>query len=125
MHVTGNGANDLSSINLIIDDSPKEFVMEDTLDVFADDAASLLTSATQRSIACKKKFNEAFTWLKEEHQAEMEARQKSQQEMQDQQEAQLATSLTAMQDLQLQMSALQAQQQPSASSGAADTPREE
>jgi hypothetical protein len=30
--------------------------------------------------------------------------------MQDQQEAQLATSLKAMQDLQLQMSALQAQQ---------------
>jgi hypothetical protein len=32
-HVTGNGANDLSSINSLIDDSPKELVMEDTLEV--------------------------------------------------------------------------------------------
>jgi hypothetical protein len=102
--------------------------MEDTAEVFADDAASLLTSATQRSIAHKKKFHEEFTWLKAEHQVEMEARQKAQhevQEVQDQQEAQLATSLKTMQDLQWQMSALQAKQQPSASSGAADAPREE
>jgi hypothetical protein len=42
-HVTGNGADALSSINSLIDDSLKELVMEDTLEVFADDAASLLT----------------------------------------------------------------------------------
>jgi hypothetical protein len=54
--------------------------------------------------------------LKEEHQAKMEAHQKVQHEVQDQQEAQLATLLKAMQALQLQMLALQAQQQPSASS---------
>jgi hypothetical protein len=54
--------------------------------------------------------------LKEEHQAKMEAHQKVQHEVQDQQEAQLAASLTAMQAMQLQMLALQAQQQPSASS---------
>jgi hypothetical protein len=75
MHVTSNGANDLSSINSLIDNSLKELVMEDTLDVFADDAVSLLTSATERSIAHTKKFNEAFAQLKEEHQAEMEAHQ--------------------------------------------------
>jgi hypothetical protein len=51
-----------------------------------------------------------FAWLKEEHQAKMEAHQKAQQEVQDQQEAQLAALLKAMQDLQLQMSALQAHQ---------------
>jgi hypothetical protein len=55
----------------------------------------------------------------------MEAHQKAQQEVQDQQEAQLAASSKTMQDLQLQMSALQAIQQPSASSGAVDAPREE
>jgi hypothetical protein len=44
--------------------------MEDTVEVFADNAASLLTSATQQSIARKKKFQEEFTWLKAEHQAE-------------------------------------------------------
>jgi hypothetical protein len=47
MHVTSNGADDLSSIDSLIDNSPKELVMEDTLDVLADDAASLLTSATE------------------------------------------------------------------------------
>jgi hypothetical protein len=82
--------------------------MEDTVEVLADDAASLLTSATQRSIARKKKFKEEFARLKAEHQAEMEACQKAQQEVQNQQEAQLAASLKTMQDLQLQMSALQA-----------------
>jgi hypothetical protein len=46
-HVTGNGADDLSSINSLIDDPPNELVMEDTVEVFADNAASLLTSATQ------------------------------------------------------------------------------
>jgi hypothetical protein len=129
MHVTGNRADDLSSIDSLIDNSPKELVMEDTLDVLEDDAAdsaaSLLTSTMQQSIARKKKINEAFAWLKEEHQAEMEAHQKAQQEVQDQQEAQLAASLNAMQDLQLQMSALQAQQKPSASSGEVDAPCEE
>jgi hypothetical protein len=55
----------------------------------------------------------------------MEARQKAQQEVQDRQEAQLADSLKTMQDLQWQMLALQAKQQPSASSGAADAPIEE
>jgi hypothetical protein len=82
-HVTGNGADDLSSINSLIDDSPKELVMEDTLEVFADDADSLLTSATQRSIARKKKFQEEFAQLKAKHQAKMEACQKAQQEVQD------------------------------------------
>jgi hypothetical protein len=86
-HVTGNGADDPSSINSLIDDSPNELVMEDTAEVFADDAASLLTSATQQSIARKKQFHEEFAWLKAEHQAKMEARQKAQQEVQDQQEA--------------------------------------
>jgi myosin heavy subunit len=124
-HVTGNGANNLSSIKSLIDDSPNELVMEDTAEVFMDDAASLLTSATQRSRARKKKFQEEFTWLKAEHQAKMEAHQKAQQEDQDRQEAQLAALLKTMQDLQWQMSALQAKQQPSASSGAADAPREE
>jgi cell division protein FtsL len=57
--------------------------MEDTVEVFADDAASLLTSATQQSIARKKKFQEEFARLKAEHQAEMEAHQKAQQEVQD------------------------------------------
>jgi hypothetical protein len=66
-----NGADSLSSINSLIDDSLKDLVMEDTLDVFADDAASLLTSAMQQSIVHKKKFNEAFAWIKEEHQAKM------------------------------------------------------
>jgi hypothetical protein len=116
-----NGADDLSSINSLIDDSLKELVMEDTLDALADDTASLLTSARQRSIAHKKKINGAFVLLKEEHQAKMEARQKAQQEVQDRQKAQLAASLKAMQDLQSQMLALQAQQKPSASSGAVDT----
>jgi hypothetical protein len=82
-HVTGNSANDLGSINSLIDDSPNELVMEDTVEVFADDAASLLTSATQQSIARKKKFQEEFARLKAEHQAEMEAHQKAQQEVQD------------------------------------------
>jgi hypothetical protein len=45
--------------------------------------------------------------------------------VQDQQEAQLAASLKVMEDLQLQMTALQAKQTPSAGSGAADAPREE
>jgi hypothetical protein len=54
MHVTSNGADDLSSIDSLIDNSPKELVMEDTLDVLVDDAASLLTSAMQQSIVHKK-----------------------------------------------------------------------
>jgi hypothetical protein len=66
-----NGADNLSSINSLIDESLKDLVMEDTLNVFADNAASLLTSATQQSIVHKKKFNEAFAWLKEKHQAKM------------------------------------------------------
>jgi hypothetical protein len=55
----------------------------------------------------------------------MEACQRAQKEVQDQQEAQLATLLKAMEDLQLQMTALQAKQTPSAGSGAMDAPQEE
>jgi hypothetical protein len=54
----------------------------------------------------------------------MEAHQMAQKEVQDQQAAQLAASLKAMEDLQLQMTALQANQTPSANSGAADAPQE-
>jgi hypothetical protein len=57
----------------------------------------------------KNRFNKKIAWLKKEHQAEMEACQKAQKAVQDQQEAQLAASLKVMQDLQLQMMALQAQ----------------
>jgi hypothetical protein len=67
-----------------MDNSLKEEVITaDIPDVFEDDAASLLSSATQRSIAHKKRFNEEFAWLKEEHWAEMEACQKAQQEVQE------------------------------------------
>jgi hypothetical protein len=55
----------------------------------------------------------------------MEACQKAQKEVQDQQAAQLAASLKVMEDLQLQMTALQANQTLSADSGAADAPQEE
>jgi hypothetical protein len=90
-----------------------------------DDTASILTSATQQSNARKRRFEEEFAHLKADHQAEMEARQKAQKEVQDQQEAQLAALLRAMEDLKLQMTALQAKQTPSADNGAADAPREE
>jgi hypothetical protein len=90
-----------------------------------DNTAIILTSATQRSIAWKKQFKEEFARLKADHQAEMEARQKAVKVVQDQQEAQLAALLKAMEDLQLQMTALQAKQTPSAGSGAADAPQEE
>jgi hypothetical protein len=83
MHVTGTRADNLSSINSLMDDSPKEVIMADIPDVFKDYAASLLTSATQQSIAHKKRFNEELAWLKEENQAEMGAHQKAQQKVQE------------------------------------------
>jgi hypothetical protein len=125
MHVTGNGADDLSSIDTLIDDSPKDLLMKDTLDVLADNAASLLTSAMQRSMVRKKKFNEAFAWLKEEHPAKMEACQMAQQEVQDQKEAQLAASIESYARLATAYVSFAGTTKPSASSGAADTPREE
>jgi hypothetical protein len=99
-------------------------VADEPLAILDDDAASILTSATQRSIAQKKQFEEEFAHLKADHQAKMEAHQMAQKEVQDQQAAQLAASLKAMEDLQLQMTALQANQTPSANSGAADAPQE-
>jgi hypothetical protein len=73
-----------------------------------DDTASILALAMQQSIVQKKQFEEEFACLKADHQAKMEAHQKALKEVQDQQEAQLAASLKVMEDLQLQMTALQA-----------------
>jgi hypothetical protein len=92
------------------DDLSKDGVSDKPPDASEEDPASILTLATQQSIAHKKRFNEEFAHLKGEHQSKMEACQKAQKDVQDQQEAQFATSLKAMKDLQLQMTALQAQQ---------------
>jgi hypothetical protein len=107
------------------DDLDMDRIADEPPTALDDDTASILTSATQQSNARKRRFEEEFAHLKADHQAEMEARQKAQKEVQDQQEAQLAASLRAMEDLKLQMTALQAKQTPSADSGAADAPQEE
>jgi hypothetical protein len=56
---------------------------DEPLAALDDDAASILTSATQRSIARKKRFEEEFAHLKADHQAKMEACQKAQKEVED------------------------------------------
>jgi hypothetical protein len=107
------------------DDLDMDRIADEPPTALDDDTVSILTSATQRSNARKRRFEEEFARLKADHQAEMEACQKAQKEVQDQQEAQLAASLRAMEDLKLQMTALQAKQTPSADSGAVDAPQEE
>jgi hypothetical protein len=97
-NITKPPDNDLST-DRVADEPPA------TLD---DDTASILASATQQSIAQKRQFKEEFACLKADHQAKMEAHQNALKEVQDQQEAQLAASLKVMEDLQLQMTALQA-----------------
>jgi hypothetical protein len=109
----------------MMNDASEEGVTEKPPDSSEDNAASTNTLAMQHITIHKMRFEEELSHLKEEHRVELEsfhAAQKEAQAHQVQQEAQFIDSLKEMQDLQLQMQALQAQQEPPASSGAEPPP---